>query len=112
MSIYSELLGSGAWTDLGVNHELYTVPVSQGPAVVRSFTAFTNATGGIILTVTPPGGTLVYLADVDNTAGTQGLSSTVQLYQPLPPGTVIAAQQWAADVFWSVILGGYQFATP
>lgn len=113
MAIYSTDLGKAAFTDTGVTHNLYTVPLSGGPAVIRSFSCHANGGAGVIVFLAFPGGPTTYLVLNDNTTGASGKLVTATLYQPIPPGTIIQAQQYAAAaLFWNVTLGGYQFSTP
>lgn len=114
MAIYSQVLGSGSATDSGVNHLLYTVPPAGGPCIIKSLSAFVAAPGGLILYVNVAGGGPdIYLAEPDNSAGTHGLMYNTVLSQPLPPASTISVQQWTGSaVFWTVILGGYQFDQP
>lgn len=110
--LYSKTLGAIAIADNGVNHTIYTVPVGQGPAVVRSISIYAQPGCVVLLWAQDPSGSAYALATADNASGTQPLAMTVQLYQPLDTSWELHAEQSAGISYWSAICGGYQFSTP
>lgn len=110
--LYSQPLGLFDAVDNGVLHNLYTVPVGGGPAILRSVSLRCNAGGLAIITVTD-GTHTAAVAFVDATAAPNLELVTVELYQPLPIGwSILGEQITGAPVYWGVACGGYQFSTP
>lgn len=109
--LYSAPLGRIFATDGGTVHTLYTVPSAGGPAVVRSCSILAEA-GAQVVVLASDGTTDYGLVGLDNTSGVSQEISNTQLYQPLEPGWSILAYQNGSPLFWSVLLGGYQFSTP
>lgn len=110
-SIYSVPLGNADLTGTGVVL-LYTVPVSGGPAIIRSITAFADSGNVGVVLITRSGVTMrVAAADASAIPGT--LFESYELYQPLEPGDTISAECFAySGGNLSFAVGGYQFSTP
>ena len=113
MSIYSLNLGHLNANDHQTFHTVYTVPVAQGPAVVRSISIQANPGTQVIVRVVFPDTVACLIGYVDNATGTQRVVENIITYQPLAPGTTIEAENnFTADGPYTVIVGGYQFAQP
>jgi hypothetical protein len=111
-SIYSKTLGQGGASDHAIAHVIYTVPPDAGPAVVKSISMTTTVGAAVEVWATLPGGGVGYIGQ-SSYEGTDSVHvETVQLYQPLEPGTTITAINNGTTGSWTVICGGYQFATP
>lgn len=113
MAIYSQELGHINVTDTTTFHTLYTVPLSGGPAIIRSLTMQANPGTIVLVRVVFPDTVPALIGYLDNSTGAIRQVQTVQFYQPIPPGTTIQAENnFSTAGPWSVVLGGYQFSTP
>lgn len=113
MSLYSRNLGNLAVTDHLVLHDVYTVPLGGGPAVVKALTLYADAGAWVIVAVRLDGITPgAYLAMLNNTTGSAEAHQVIETFQPLPPGAKVVAINASSSTDWSVLMGGYQFLTP
>lgn len=88
---------------------LYTVPVGQGPAIVKGCVLRVNP--GALVLVTRDAVPGVVIAGYDNTGGASLIVATTRLNSVFEPGEEIWGWQ-VAGAGSTVDLGGYQFSTP
>lgn len=112
MTIYSQDLGHISVADTAVNHLLYTVPLSGGPAIVRSLTISADTAGAIIVVFVVLPDATGPVVEAFHYAGAGTEVSQTGMYQPLPPGSEIYAVNQGSSCYWTVLLGGYQFTSP
>lgn len=111
-TIYSQQLGVISVADAGIVHNLYTVPVSGGPAVVRSASLAMQPGAEVFLFVVDLVPENLILAHHAFGGAGSWDGEVFTLYQPVPPGWSLQAANLGGSTGWSVILGGYQFAQP
>lgn len=109
--IHSQPLGAVNVVDTGVLHDIYTVPILEGPSVIKSFSIYAEA--GAVVELGVFDGVIVHgIGSMSCPAGGTPVCQTWLASQPISPGWKIRCYNIGTNARWSVIVGGFHFPTP
>lgn len=109
MSIYSAKLVVASFTSIG-STDVYTVPVAEGPTILKGVT-IQCPIGGVGELYLHDGVADMDIVEFDNTTGAAKLAVFFPLWHVLEPGDTLAFNRTSAS-YTGVIVSGQHFLQP